>query len=357
MAGNDREQDLTEQATPFKLREARKRGQVAKSMEFTGWMLLVAAAAFACVFGPRLLKGELELGQALFSQAGHINLDPHSATRLFAATLLHLLANFWFLIAVLLGAGLFANFIQVGPVFSWTPLKPDFNRINPAAGFKKLFNKRILFELAKTLLKITAAAIIVGTYINRELAHLLSLLQTDVEAQLPRLMAAILKLASWLLAAWALLALLDFAFIKWEFGRNMRMSRREVRDEVKTREGDPKIKSKIRELQREAATRGASIGRIAEADVLITNPTHLSVAIQYRRGAMPAPVVIAKGAGDMALRMRVKARQCRVPIIENKALARTLFKRVRIDETIVPETYAQVARILTQIYRARGAAG
>jgi flagellar biosynthetic protein FlhB len=137
----------------------------------------------------------------------------------------------------------------------------------------------------------------------------------------------------------------------------MRMSRREVREEVKRRDGDPKVKAKIRELQREAARRGASLKRVPEADVLITNPTHLSIAVKYERGKAPAPRVIAKGSGDMAMRMREKARQHGVPIIENRAVAQLLFRNSPLDAFVPPETYPAVARLLKWAYRQRTARG
>lgn len=352
----EKEQDRSEEATPFKLREARNQGQVAKSVELTTWIIMLAAAAAVYVFGRKLVAGDLQLSEALFSQAGHIVLSNHIAVQLFAKTALHILSTLWFLVALIVACALLGNFMQVGPVFSMQPLKPDFKRLNPVTGFKKLFNKRIIYELAKTLFKIALVCVIVWLFIRSRFDPLLALLNTDIQAQPAIVLRHVLALAFWLLGGFAAVALFDFGYSKWEFRRNMRMSRREMRDENKRREGDPKIKQRIRELQREAVTRGASVSRIPDADVVITNPTHLSVAVQYRPGSMAAPIVIAKGAGDMALRMRIKARQHDVPLVENRTVARKLFERVRIDEPIVPETYAAVAKILTQIQRNRAAA-
>lgn len=351
MAAEEQEQDRTEQATPFKLREARKQGQVAKSAELTAWLVMLATTAFIYVFGPQLIVSALQLGRALLSQSGHIRLSGHNTLQLFTSTSLYVLSTFAFLVVLIVVFGLIANFMQIGPVFSWQPMKPDFKRINPVTGFKKIFNKRIIFELIKTLLKVGLASVVVSIFIERQFDTLISLLYVDIQSQPGKIMSETLALAFWVLGAFAVVALFDFSFSRWEFNKNMRMSRREMRDESKRREGDPKIKQRIRELQREAATRGASVARVPEADVLVTNPTHLSVAIQYKKGEMAAPIVVSKGAGDMALRLRIKARQHRIPIVENKALARKLFERVGIDEPIVPETYAQVAKILTHIYR------
>jgi flagellar biosynthetic protein FlhB len=357
MATDDSEQDRSEKATPFKLREARKQGQVAKSVELTGTALMLSAAAFVYLFGGQLIDNALQLSAAIFSQAGNIHLSGHNALHLFTATSLQLLSAFWFLIALLIGGAIVVTFMQTGPVLSAQPLKPDFKRLNPVTGFKRIFGRRIVFEVSKTSLKIGLASLIIAMFLQHRFLQLLGLLATDIHMQPARLLHEVLSLAFWLLGLLAAIALLDFIYVKWDFNRNMRMSRREIREEVKKREGDPKIKARIRELQREAVSRSASLSRVPDADALITNPTHLSVAVQYRQGQMMAPIVIAKGAGELALKMRIKAAQHRVPLIESKALARKLFERVNIDEPIIPETYAQVARILTAVYNRRAAAG
>lgn len=353
MAGSEQEQDRNEPATPFKLREARKRGQVAKSIELTAWLIVLAAALFAYGFADGLVRSELGLSTALFEQSGEIALDRHNALRIFSLTIWRLFADFWLLLGLIVVVGMAANFAQTGPVFSWVPLKPDFNRLNPAAGFKRLFNARILFEAVKTLLKIALLSAAVYTFVATALPELMTLLQLDTRQHVQVLLQQSLALVFLLLAVLAVTMALDFGYVKWDFGKKMRMSRRELKEEVKRRDGDPQIKARIRELQREALRRSGSLNRVAEADVVITNPTHLSVAVQYRRGEMPAPIVIAKGAGELALRMRSKARQCGVPVVENRGLARTLFKRVGLDQSIAPETYIAVAKLLTVIYRER----
>jgi flagellar biosynthetic protein FlhB len=355
MADNEKEQDRTEQATPFKLREARNRGQVAKSMELTAWFILLTAVAFVAIFGKSLMYKQLQIAAGLFSQAGEISLNTYSAMHLFVATSSYLFYTFSFLIFAVVAAGLLANFFQSGPVFSWAPLKADFSRINPITGFKKLFNVRIIYELVKVSLKLSMLIAIITLFLRTKLGLLASLAHMKINSHPAIILDQAIRFSFWLLAAFSLVAFFDFAFMKWEYAKNMRMSRRELKDEIKRREGDPKVKAKIRELQREAAKRGASLNRVADADVLITNPTHLSIAIRYERGQMPAPTVIAKGAGELALKMRIKARQCNVPVLENKPLARKLFERVRIDEPILPETYAQIAKILTRIYQAKTA--
>lgn len=353
MAGKENEQDRTEKASPFKLREARKRGQVAKSLEFTGWVIMFVAACVMHIFGDELLQRELKLAAGIFGQSGSITLTPHNTLHLFTEIVARMFSGFGFIVIAVLASGLLINFFQTGPIFSWEPLKADFTRINPVTGFKKLFNIRIVYELIKVLLKFGILIGVTLLFLNKKLPSLMMLINTETAVHPQLIIRYAVDFSLWLLAAFSVTAVLDFAFMKWEYAKNLRMSRRELKDEVKHREGDPKVKAKIRELQREAAKRGASLQRVPDADVLITNPTHLSVAIRYERGRMPAPTVIAKGAGELALKMRIKARQHRVPLQENKTLARKLFERVQIDQPILPETYPQVAAILTAIYRER----
>lgn len=347
------EQDRNEKATPSKLREARKQGQVARSQELTAWAILLVGCAFIYIFGRELIEQNLRLGQALFSQSGDIRLSVHNALRLYGDTLQQLLSALWMLAAAIVVTGLLINFIQVGPVFSWKPLQADFKRLNPATGLKRLFNKKILFELFKTTLKIALVMLVLRIYFGQRGVALMGLLHVDVAAQPAALLAEALTLAFYLLGAQAALALLDFGFVKWDYARNLRMSKRELKEEIKRQDGDPLVKAKIRELQREAARRGGSVQRVPDADVLITNPTHLSIAIRYERASQPAPVVVAKGAGELALKMRQVALRHRVPIVEHRTLARQLFKGVAIDQPILPDCYAAVAAILTQVYRQR----
>lgn len=350
---DEHDQDRSEKATPFKLREARRQGQVAKSPELTGWVILLGATAFFYSAGAPWLERNLRLGAALLDQSGDVRLSAFNALLIYTQTATHLFALLWPLAAAIVGLGLLANFIQTGPVFSVKPLQPDFKRLNPVTGLKRLVSKKILVELLKTLLKSALLIGVFSLFLHRNMALLTSLFYIDAHSAPTLLRDAALTLAFWMLGAMAGIALLDFGFQKWDYHKNLRMSRRDIKEEIKRHDGDPQIKAKIRELQREAARRGGSIGRVAEADVLITNPTHLSIAIQYRHGQTAAPVVLAKGAGELALQMRLLAGRHRVPIIENKPLARLLFERVGIDDMISPECYAAVAAILTRVYRQR----
>jgi flagellar biosynthesis protein FlhB len=353
MAGNEQEQDRSEPATPYKLQEARKRGQVAKSMEFVSWFTLTAAVIFGSMMLDDVVRGELSLSRALFDQAGAISLSVRSAQMLLAAITWYLLGVFGLFIALVLGVAVLASFAQTGPVLSFHPVKPDFTRLNPVAGFKRVFNARMLYEAAKTFIKVMLLAALIYVCLSKAMPAMMALQMMDIHAHPAWIIKQAMQLALTVLALLACIAIVDLGFVKWDFAKRMRMSRREVKEEVKRRDGDPKVKAKIRELQREAARRGASLKRVPEADVLITNPTHLSVAVKYERGQAPAPRVIAKGAGDMALSMRESARQHGVPIIECRSVAQLLFRKTPIDAFVPPETYPAVARLLKWARRQR----
>jgi flagellar biosynthesis protein FlhB len=353
MAGQEQEQDRSEPATPFKLQEARRRGQVAKSVELSGWLMLVAATLLGWTMFDELAAGALDLSRALFDQAGRIDLSVQATERLFAGSLALLFSLFGVFLALVTGVALLSGFVQIGPVFSAHPLKPDFNRLNPAAGFKRVFNARLVYETLKTLVKLALVTGVIWMTLASALPSLVTLPMIDAKAHPAVLHEHAMALALAVLAVLGFIAAFDFGYVKFDFARRMRMSRRELREEVKRRDGDPKIKAKIRELQREAARRGASLRRVPDADVLVTNPTHLAVALRYERGKTPAPLVIAKASGEMALRMRRKAEKCRVPVTEHRALARLLFREVPIDGAVPPDAYADVARILMWAYGLR----
>jgi flagellar biosynthetic protein FlhB len=355
MAEHQTAQDRTEPATPTKLREAKQRGQVAKSLEVNSLFILALGVASFYLLGERMISRQLALSHELLSNAHRIEIDPLQTQALFNHTLNGLLSIFWPLMAALIAVSVLMNMVQTGPVFSFFPLKPDMSRINPVNGFKRLFSVRLLFESVKTLIKLLLFAGVLYFAISALLPSMVSLLDRHPDGYSHYLAEMGNSIALKLLAVLLFIALLDLLYTRWDYARRMRMSRREIKEEVKRREGDPHIRAKIRELQREAAKRAGSLRRVPEADVLITNPTHLSVALVYQRGLMRAPKVIAKGAGELALSMRQVARIHHVPVVENKGLARALFNSVEIDHPIGEELYPLVAKILVRIFNRRNA--
>ena len=240
-------------------------------------------------------------------------------------------------------------------MFSLHAIKPDIDRINPVSGFKRMFSMRLLFEAAKNIVKVGLFAAALWLLFTPLVAQLIGLMQMAPVQWLDQILAHSLSLVFKLTMIVALIAAADMMFTRWSWLDRLRMSRREVREEHKNREGDPRMRARMRELRREMLKRSQAVRRLPEADVLITNPTHLAVAVLYRRERMSAPQVIAKGSGEAALQMRSLARHHRVPIVENPTLAQALFRGGEIDATIPERLFPSVARLLVWVYALRDA--
>lgn len=349
----EQDQEKSEQATPFKLEEARRKGQVFKSLDVNSLFMIAGGIGLLAIGGTRFLADTLRLQRRILEQAPTVSFEI-SEFMMWCGSLVTALAFILtpFFLTVLLIA-VFSNLAQTGPIFTFFPLKPDPKRINPVQGFKRVFSKRMLFEAAKTLIKLSLLATVAYLVIMSMLPGVLAMPQIDPKGYAPVLLDAILSLAFKLALVLLIVAILDFAYTRWDYGKKMRMSRRELKEEVKRREGDPHVRAKIKELQREAAKRSKSLGRVPDADVLITNPTHFAVALRYERESMRAPRLIAKGSGDIVEKMKRLARRGGVPVIERPPLARQLFREVDIDQAIPEGVYEPVARIYAEIYAAQ----
>ncbi len=345
----------TEQATPYKLREAQKRGSVAKSPEVNSLVTVAVLAAVLALWGKSIAQDQLRIAAGVLDLAGRLDFSLPSVTGLIekiaAMSLMTLVPLFFLLIT----AGILASLFQTGPVFSAVPLKPDFERINPFSGLARLVSVKMLIESVKSVVKLGLFGATLYFVLNRFLPDLAGLNQIDSHMLLPVLLDWSARVLLALLPILALVALVDFIYVRWDYQNRMKMSRREMREELKQREGDPRIRARIRELRQEMLKRSKSLKRVKDADVLITNPQHLAVALSYRRGEMAAPQVIAKGAGELAVQMRAVARRSSVPVVENRGLARSLYRTVDLDRPIPESLYPQVARILTWVYAARAA--
>ena len=351
----EQEQDRNEQATPFKLEEARKRGSVAKSADALALAVMAAALLFVYWVGWGTFQKQLAQDQFILRQAGQLSFEPAQMMHWLQQILAHAFLLLAPLFAAIVIAAIVANVAQTGPVFSFQPLKPDFNRINPVNGLKRVFSVRLVYDAVRSLLKVLVLGTVLVLCVMHLIPRLLGLLNVDPVAYGKPMLAEVAALLFKLLLAMLVLALLDLLYTRWEYGKQMRMSRREMKDEHKQREGDPRIRSRLRQLRMEMLKRSQSARKVKDADVVITNPTHLAVALRYRDAEMPAPQVLAKGAGDLALRMREIARRHGVPIVENRALARQLFFEVGVERYVPEKLYPPVARILVWVLAMRDA--
>ncbi len=341
----DQEQSKTEQPTPFRLQEARERGQVPRSAELGG-VLVMIAFSIALVVGARTLASAwltamrnslLLAGSAPIPGRGLMHWMGNTFAPAWQALVPAALA-----VTVIAVAG---NVLQTGGVFSGHPLKPDFTRLNPAHVVKRLFGVRTLWELAKVTLKLGALVVFVWMAYGHLETTVAAFAQTSPHGVPGLLLDVFVKVATWVLAVLLLLALIDVLFSRREYLRQMRMSRRDLKDEVKRREGDPTIRAKRKRLVIEMLKRSRSIRRVPEADVVMTNPTHLAVALRYRPKTMLAPIVLAKGSDRVAARMRMLARRSGVPMLRSPELARALFRECGIDQPVPVHLFESLAPI------------
>lgn len=338
-------QDKSEQASPYKLEEARKKGQVARSPELLTFLMVFTFLVVFAASAYQLARVTAEhahwwLGNAdqLGGNWGYLMEQGGYSLRQVASTLLPLFAG-------LVIMAILANLIINGPVFSTTPLKPDFKRLNPVAGLKRMFSRKMFVELIKVLVKGLLFALVLY-YLFQSLAPKLLESATVSPLSLPESAKQLLmQLGYALLAVMAVAAAFDIWYSRQEFARQMRMSRREVKDEYKRREGDPEVRAKRKGVQQELLKKAAALSKVGEADVIITNPTHYAVALQYRPATMRAPVVLAMGRGLLAQRIMTLARQKGVPVLRRPPLARMLHALADINGPIPEVTQTDVARV------------
>ena len=342
--------ERTEQATPKRREEARKKGQIAKSREIPSVLILLGGASTLYFLGS-FLYGQISILMVRYlGQAATLTLQPANLQALnvdLVRSTLILLTPIFGTVLILSVAG---HLVQSGVSFSLDVLKLDWSKVGPSRGLRQVFSKQSLVELAKAFFKIFVIGAAVWSVIKGEGAQVL-LLSDQGAGETFRYACSIawkllLKTGVILLA----LASLDYFFQRWSFEKSLRMTKEEVKEESRMMEGDPLIKSRIRSIQRQMA-RKRMMAEVPKADVIITNPTHLAVALAYRTKEMDAPKVVAKGAGEIAERIKEIGRSHLIPIIENKPLAQVLYKTVDLGQAIPPTLYQVVADILAYVYR------
>jgi flagellar biosynthetic protein FlhB len=351
----DQDADLSEQATPHKLDEARKKGSVARSNDFNAMAMMAALVVTVYAGGWDAMRQTLVLQQRLLAGAGRQQWSPDVVAAWMGQLLLavlHVLGPLFLTLAVV---AVLTNLVQTGPIFSMHPLKPDIERLNPVAGFKRVFAMRTLFESAKSIIKLVILSTVVYMLVRDTVPGLMSLSAMEPKGYVRMLIALVASLLVKLVLTLLCIALVDVGFTRWEFAKRMRMSKRDVKDESKNREGDPRIRSRIRELRKEMLKRSKSMAKLPGADVMITNPTRLAIALSYSHGTSGAPQVVAKGAGDLARKMREAAGRHGIPIVQNRELARALFREVDYDGYVPEKLYPQVAKIMVWVYTMRDA--
>ncbi len=346
----DQAQDKTEKPTARRRSKAREEGQVAKSADLGGVAVLTAGMVSLLLFGGFIYQEFGQMMRRVWSQMGSWEMD-YSHLVDFSHFLwgryLVIVAPIW---ATVFFAAVAANLVQVGWMFNLKLLKPNLSKLNPVEGFKKFANVRMLVELLKNLGKLAVMGGVTYYTLKQEWPNLPQLARLNNEQIMIYIVDVCFKLFWRAVAAMIILALADWVYQKYDFEKNLKMSKQEIKDETKQSEGDPQVKARIRSIQREQA-RNRMMSSVPESDVVITNPTHLAVALAYRVGEMDAPEVMAKGANKVAEKIKLVAREHDIPIIEDKPLAQALFKSVEVGQVIPAELYEAVAAVLAHVYR------
>ncbi len=348
----DQSSEKTEQATPKRKRDTREKGQVSKSVEFTTVLMIMSLFGSLSIFGARFIENtRMFLTNFLSFDASDVyGISNSDVTKLFSDIVL----NFFnimspiFIAAVV--AALIANYLQVGFLFSPKAIQPKMDKINMISGFKKLFSMKTLIEAVKSIIKIAIIVYIAYTEYKVRLLEFPNLMTNDVFASMRFMTKALLSMAFKVAIAMAVLAPLDYLFQRWKHNKDMKMTKQEVKDESKMTEGDPQIKGKIKQKQREISAM-RMMQAIPDADVVITNPTHYAIAISYDSEKHEAPIIIAKGKDHLAIRIKEKAKELDIIMVENRPVAQAMYFHCEVGDEVPQDLYQAVAEILTYVYR------
>ncbi len=345
------ESEKTEKPTPKKRRDAREEGQVLQSREVTAVFILMATFLGLKIFGKYMLNYLIKFMTNIYKTIENVDELFYENNLMLNFTkiivVFIVLAAPMLLIALL--SALVINYLQVGFLFTTKPLKIKLNRINPIEGFKRLFSKRALVELLKSILKIVLIGYVSYSFIRKNITQVISLTKLEPTVILKNFTSLAFSFSIRIIGALAFLAFLDYLFQWREHEKNLMMTKQEIKEEYKQTEGDPLVKSKIREKQRRIAM-SRMIQEVPKADVIITNPTHLAIAIKYDKDLYGAPYVIAKGADVIAENIKKVGKEHSIPMVENRPLARALYDTVDVGDLIPEELYEAIAEVLAYVY-------
>lgn len=343
--------DKTEEATPRKKSDARKKGQIPKSKEIALALTLLASTLVILALGGYVGSQVKTTMITFFNNYLVMSLDYASVQKITFITLWRLAIIFLPVAVPILVMGVLANFFQTRGLVTSHPLKPDFSKLNPVNGFKRMFSMRSVMELLKSLFIITVVGIIGVKFVKDNYLYIMTLSSLNFESIVKAISKLTVNIFFRVAMIMIIIAIIDYIFQIFQYNKDLKMSKQEVKEEYKQDEGDPQIKSKIKQKQREMAMR-RMMQEVPKATVVVTNPTHVAVALKYEEN-QNAPVVSAKGQDLVALRIKKVAKDCDVPIIENPPLARLIYKEVDLDKEIPVEMYQAVAEVLALVYKMR----
>jgi flagellar biosynthetic protein FlhB len=353
MADERDDTERSEDPTQKRLDEALERGDVAKSQEVNTWFVLAAGTLILLSFSGSMSSGVTAILTGLMANAHQIPVDGRGLVRTMQALGLGTIAAVALPFLLLVLAAIVGNMVQHRLVWSAESLKPKLSKISPAAGFKRLFSKIALANFIKGLVKLTLIGAVMAVILWPKRNQLDGLVTMDPAVVLGLTKTLSLEMLGTVVAILAIVAAADYLFQYRQWFERQKMSVRELKEEFKQTEGDPAIKAKIRQLRQNRA-RKRMMAAVPKASVIITNPTHYAVALQYDRG-MNAPVCLAKGIDTLALKIREVAAEHNIPVVENPPLARALHATVEMDQEVPPEHYRAVAEVIGYVMRLRGA--
>jgi len=348
--GGEQGQERTEEPTEKRKQDAREKGQVSHSREASTVIIFLAALGIIFLLKDYILQNMLDCMAFFFRFDGRLDMSSIDARIVLLDAAAFAFRALGPLMGVVFVAAWGSNVLQFGFLYSSKRIEANFDRLNPVSGFKRIFSLRQLVEGLKSIIKLLLIGVIVYLAFRREMAAVETMVDEAPRAIFDHITRASLMLtwkASIFLVA---LAVLDFGYQRFEFSKSLRMSRQELKDELKEMQGDPLIKQRIRQIQAERA-RNRMMAEVPKASVVVTNPTHLAVALQYERDKMGAPKVVAKGAGYIAEKIKEIARRSNVPVVEDKPVARILFKTVKIGHEVPVSLYKAIAGILAFVYK------
>jgi flagellar biosynthetic protein FlhB len=346
-----KDQEKTEPATPKRREEARNKGQVALSREIPSVMIMMTALGVFSIAGSWMLQRLAGVMRHIFQNMGTSRLeDVPSVSTTFASLTEQVFIVLMPIMAAILVAGVAAHVAQIGFLFTGEPLAPKLNKLNPISGMKRFLSLRSFVELLKALVKVIIIGGVAVLILMHEIDAAPMLVKMDISQIMVFVGRVAFKICFYACLVLGVMAALDYAFQRWQHEEDLKMTKQEVKDEARQREGDPKVKARIRSIQIEMARR-RMMEAVPEATVVVTNPTHLAVALKFKAKDMVAPQVVAKGAGYVAERIKTIAKAHNVPVIEQKPLAQALFKAVAIGGYIPVNLYRAVAEILAYVYR------
>ncbi|MFS0637494.1 flagellar biosynthesis protein FlhB [Mesobacillus foraminis] len=344
--------EKTEKASPKKRQDSRKKGQVAKSQDVNTAVGLLSVFLFLMFFGPFITQHLLKLLRHTFQEYMLLDVTENNVEMV----MMEIFAEIGYilgpvLLIALIGAAA-ANYAQVGILFSSEGLQMKLEKLNPITGFKRIFSIRALVELLKSILKIGFVGFAAFAVLWGNMDEVLSLANKSLGGALATVAGLTLKMGLFASGALLFLSLLDYLYQKYDFEKSIRMSKQDLKDEYKNTEGDPVIKSRIKQRQREMAMR-RMMQEVPNADVIITNPTHFAVALKYDEQKSHAPIVVAKGVDLIAQKIKLIAKENEVMTVENRPLARSLYSQLEIGDSIPEEFFKAVAEILAYVYRTK----